>query len=260
MQYPSDVYKYRHGNDVERDSKFDIQYPSDVYKYRQEPPPNYDTKGKTGYRDDQGYREKPYLPPVDGRYDSPGFYRPEDIPKTNAPIPEHLRGRPHLRDFMEAYEVTSYARMPKPEMVKDYVGGGLLDPQIGDTCVVRLCSGFMGSNIVIPTWEESGRTLYTVKGGQRVNYANYALRVREMWDYLINTHGWKPYLNIKKTPLEDFDFSLLDGRRGLIAMDWSENGHFGIYHGDRRPDRFSDTELKYFKFASQIVFFELPSQ
>ena len=261
IQYPSDVYKYRnHGYDVERESKFDIQYPSDVYRYRQEPPPNYDTKGQTGYRGDEGYREKPYLPPDDGRSDNPGFYRPEDIPKTNAPVPAHLQGRPHLRDFMEAYEVTSYARMPKPEMVKDYIQGELSNPDIGDTCVVRVCSGFQGSDIVLPSWEESGKKLLTVVGGERVNHYRYALRVVELRDWLKNERGWQPFLSIEKKALDEFDFSQLDGRRGLIAIDWIENGHFGIYHGDRRPDRFSGTELKYFKFATQITFFELPSQ
>ena len=229
--------QYDHGSrassgydyDVERQSKLDIHKPSGGYKSGKGP-----------------------------QHHGPAYNSPQDVPRSNAPIPYHLQGRPRLHDFMVAYEVTSYARMPDPEMVKNYIKGGMLDPNIGDTCVVRLSSGFRGSQVRIPSYQENGGKLLTVRGGQEVNYYYYALRVVEMRNWLEYQYRWTPYLKINKQPQTDFEFSKLDGKRGLVALDAGNKSHFGIYHGDRRDDFFSGTKLEYFYYAKQVTFFELP--
>ena len=220
----------------------------------------YDSRSRSGYRYDVERQSNSDIYHGQGpQHHGPAYLSPQDVPRSNAPIPHHLQGRPRLRDFMEAYEVTSYARMPDPEMVKNYIKGGMLDPNIGDTCVARLSSGFRGSQVKIPSWKESGHKLYTVRGGQEVGYYHYALRVVEMRNWLEYQYRWKPYLKINKQPQTDFDFSKLDGRRGLVAIDSNDGkAHFGIYHGDRRDDFFSGTKLEYFYHAKQVTFFELP--
>ena len=186
----------------------------------------------------------------------PKDYNPPYPEKSEGPVPEHLDGRPHLYDLMKAYEVTSYWKMHDPEEVKKHIGGALLRDEVDNTCVVRISQGFNGVGITIPPNKEDV-PLLTYQGGPTVKEQWYALRVKEMVNWITSEKGWTPKY-VKETT-HDFDTEKVKGLKGIIAIDSAETAHFGMYHGEFEDDIFSGTLTEYFTKEATITFWELPS-
>jgi hypothetical protein len=177
----------------------------------------------------------------------------------SSPSPQsasHLAARPTLAAFCKAYKPFSYPAV-EPGPFKTLVGGGFLDEWMraqNNMCAARMSAGLNGAGVPLPA---SRRSILTLKGRDN---RHYAIRVRELRDWLIFTKQWRPQADVNKTPGRPFNWSTLPrGVSGIVAIDWNKQQHFGLYYGSKQEDPFSGTSPTYYDYAARVTFWQLPA-
>jgi hypothetical protein len=111
------------------------------------------------------------------------------------------------------------------------IGGEVDNPQLTNTCVLRMSEAFNLAGHAIPR----GRAgLYTLKGGDKLNYA---VRVAEFRKYMVSAYGQPDVVRKppkgRPTGVASTEFS---GLRGVLCfqVNFSDaTGHFTLWDGSR---------------------------
>lgn len=124
--------------------------------------------------------------------------------------------------------IKNYPTDSDPEKIKKAIGGAVDDPNIKNTCVVRMSKAF---NYTSDAEDEIPKRngLYSVKGADK---KNYALRVEEFVDFLTAEYG-APDLTKTGAAISASAFK----NKGIIAWHvdgWKDaRGHFTFWDGTK---------------------------
>lgn len=144
-------------------------------------------------------------------------------------------------------EYPDYGNYPKPEGVKQMVGGAVNAHWITNTCAIRLSRTLNYNGVPVPIHFPG---LSTVKGGDG---KNYGFRVQELHRWLDHALGAPDCDTTKKTGVA-FDKNSLSKFRGIIGFDirFSDaTGHLDLWDGTRFSDEYQTT-VDYWNAATRI--------
>jgi hypothetical protein len=141
----------------------------------------------------------------------------------------------------------NYWLFPNPQAVRKLIGGEVQDPDITNTCTIRMSHAMNAAGIPIPQfWQR-----ITNRRGSNKRY--YIVRVTNFRSWMEHTFG-APSLDFRKTGGEAFDRQRIKGFRGVIAFEigfTDATGHFDLWY----QDRFSHEDSAgkdYFALASRV--------
>jgi len=140
-----------------------------------------------------------------------------------------------------------YWTYPTPDAARNAVGGEAKDPDITNTCTIRLSHAMNGVGVPIPRiWEK-----ITNRRGQNGKY--YIIRVGKFRSWMEQQFG-KPDIDIQRKPGDPFDKSKIKGYEGVIAFDIGFNdatGHFDLWYRDQFSHEKSAGK-DYFNLATRV--------
>lgn len=140
-----------------------------------------------------------------------------------------------------------YWNYPKPEAVKALIGGETKDPDITNTCAIRMCHALNRCGYTVPpVWEG-------ISNRRGANRWHYIIRVVNLRTWLRFRCG-KPNLDFRKKAAQPFDRSQIAGSTGIIAFEigfGDATGHFDLWYGDKFSHE-SSAGMDYFKLATRI--------
>jgi hypothetical protein len=152
---------------------------------------------------------------------------------------------PEFTALSRAYP--DYWKYPQPEAVRKMIGGEANDPDITNTCTIRLSHAMNSAGVAIPAvWQK-----ITNRKGKNKQF--YIIRVANFRGWMEFRFG-KPDLDFQKKAGDRFDRSSIQGFEGVIAFEigFSDaTGHFDLWY----RDKFSHAETAgrdYFASASRI--------
>ena len=141
----------------------------------------------------------------------------------------------------------SYWTFPSPKTVQKLIGGEVQDPDITNTCTIRLSHALNAAGIAIP------RTFREVTNRRGANKAYYIIRVSDFRAFMESRFG-KPNIDLRKKEGARLDRSQIEGYQGVIAFEIGfrdATGHFDLWFQDRFSHE-SSAGKDYFALASRI--------
>lgn len=140
-----------------------------------------------------------------------------------------------------------YWRYPSPKSVQTLTGGETADPDITNTCAIRMSHAMNGAGVVVPpTW---GR----VTNRRGANRRYYIIRVTDLRTFLESRLG-PPTIDLRPRGGRSVDRGEVAGYKGVIAFDigfTDATGHFDLWYGDRFSHEQSAGK-DYFALASRV--------
>ena len=140
-----------------------------------------------------------------------------------------------------------YWKYPRPDALRKMIGGEANDPDITNTCTIRLSHAMNAAGVSIPAvWQK-----ITNRKGKNKQF--YIIRVANFRAWMEFRFG-KPSLDFQKKSGDRFDRSSLQGFEGVIAFEigFSDaTGHFDLWYQDKFSHEASAGK-DYFASASQI--------
>jgi hypothetical protein len=144
-------------------------------------------------------------------------------------------------------EYPDYWNFPKPEMVRNYIGGETKDRDITNTCTIRLSHAMNASGAPIPrVWDD-----IVNRRGKNKKY--YIIRVKNFRTWMEHTFG-KPDHDFQKKTGTAFDRGKIQGREGVIAFEIGfkdATGHVDLWYQDKFSHE-RDAGKDYFFLAHRI--------
>lgn len=141
----------------------------------------------------------------------------------------------------------NYCVLPAPKDVQKMIGGEVQDPDITNTCTVRLSHAMNGAGVRVP---KHWRSVTNRKGA---NDRYYIIRVADFRSFMESRFG-PPTTDFRKKQGSTFDRKQIEGLEGGIAFEigFSDaTGHFELWFGDRFSHEHSAGK-DYFVLASRI--------
>jgi hypothetical protein len=123
----------------------------------------------------------------------------------------------------------NYWFFPSPKTVQKLIGGEVQDPDITNTCTIRLSHAMNAAGVRIP---EFWRKVTNRRGA---NKSYYIIRVADFRSWMESRFG-APSVELKKKAGQAFDRKQIEGFQGVIAFEigFSDaTGHFDLWYGDR---------------------------
>jgi hypothetical protein len=141
----------------------------------------------------------------------------------------------------------NYWLFPSPKEVQKLIGGEVQDPDITNTCTIRLSHGMNAAGIPIPrVWRQVTNRL-----GANKRY--YIIRVADFRTFIESRVG-KPAFDLQKKAGDAFDRKQIQGLQGVIAFEIGfrdATGHFDLWYGDRFSHEASAGK-DYFALATRV--------
>ena len=141
----------------------------------------------------------------------------------------------------------SYWIFPSPKTVQKLIGGEVQDPDITNTCTIRLSHALNGAGVAIP------RNFRAVTNRRGANKAYYIIRVADFRGFMESRFG-PPNVDLRKQAGGTFDRKQIEGYQGVIAFEIGfrdATGHFDLWFQDRFSHE-SSAGKDYFALASRI--------
>lgn len=141
----------------------------------------------------------------------------------------------------------NYWLFPSPKTVQKLIGGEVQDPDITNTCTIRMSHAMNTSGVAIPRfWRK-------VTNRRGANKSYYIVRVADFRDWMESWFG-APTIDVRKTVGQAFDRKQIEGFQGVIAFEIGfadATGHFDLWFQDRFSHEASAGK-DYFALASRI--------
>lgn len=122
-----------------------------------------------------------------------------------------------------------YWSYPTPEAAQALIGGEVLDPDITNTCAIRMSHAMNGVGMYVP------RLFEGITNRRGANDRYYIIRVKNFRSWMHQTFG-APTFWVKKREGTPFDRSQIEGFKGVIGFEigfGDATGHFDLWFGDR---------------------------
>ena len=123
----------------------------------------------------------------------------------------------------------NYWFFPSPKTVQKLIGGEVQDPDITNTCTIRMSHAMNAAGVRIP---EFWRKVTNRRGA---NKSYYIIRVADFRSWMESRFG-APSVELRKKAGQAFDRKQIEGFQGVIAFEigFSDaTGHFDLWYGDR---------------------------
>jgi len=141
----------------------------------------------------------------------------------------------------------NYWIFPSPKAVQKMIGGEVEDPDITNTCTIRVSHAMNGSGFPIPQhWRK-------VTNRRGANKAYYIIRVADFRGWMETRFG-TPDVDVRKQGGDAFDRKKIEGYQGVIAFEigFSDaTGHFDLWFQDKFSHERSAGK-DYFALASRV--------
>ena len=141
----------------------------------------------------------------------------------------------------------NYWLFPTPQAVRKLIGGEVRDPDITNTCTIRMSHAMNAAGTPVPQfWQR----ITNRRGGNR---RYYIIHVANFRSWMESRFG-APTIDFRKRGGEAFDRARIQGFQGVIAFEIGfadATGHFDLWY----RDRFSHEESAgrdYFALASRV--------
>jgi len=141
----------------------------------------------------------------------------------------------------------NYWLFPAPKDVQKMIGGEVQDPDISNTCTIRLSHAMNAAGVPIP---KHFREVTNRKGA---NDRYYIIRVTDFRAFMETRFG-APTTDFRKKQGNAFDRKQIEGFQGVIAFEigfTDATGHFDLWFGDRFSHEQSAGK-DYFALASRV--------
>ncbi len=141
----------------------------------------------------------------------------------------------------------NYWFFPSPKAVQKIIGGEVQDPDITNTCTIRLSHAMNGAGYPIP---ERWRRVTNRRGA---NKRYYIIRVADFRSWMESRFG-APTVELEKSGGQAIDRKQIEGFQGVIAFEigfTDATGHFDLWYGDRFSHEESGGQ-DYFSRASRV--------
>lgn len=150
-----------------------------------------------------------------------------------------------------------YWKYPSPLGVKKYIGGGVNESDITNTCAIRMSHAMNLSGAPVPhVWGHSEGKPISNRRGKNGQF--YIIRVANFRTWMEYRFGM-PTLDFRKRPGVSFDRARIVGFEGVIAFDIGfrdATGHFDLWFRDQfSHERTAGKD--YFALAQRITIWSI---